>query len=175
MGFNMIKKVVFSLVMLFVSISVKAQNNPKCYCCTQSHQLFDFWVGEWAVSDTLGKQIGKSKIEKLEGDCVISEQWSNLAGYTGRSYNYYDAADSSWNQVWIDHQGANLVLKGKGTEGKMVLRSKLTPDKKNGQVFNQITWTKETDGSVIQVWDVLDKNGNPIQEVFRGIYRKKAK
>ncbi|MEA5523338.1 hypothetical protein [Limnoraphis robusta] len=171
----MMKSVLLSLIVLFISQNAFAQTKPTCACCTESHQLFDFWVGNWVVSDTLGKQIGESIIEKLEDDCVISEQWKSSGGYTGRSYNYYDAADSSWNQVWLDHQGANLILKGKGSKNKMVLRSKLSKDPKGNEVYNQITWTKESDGSVIQIWDVLNVKEKPIQRLFKGIYRKSAK
>ncbi len=53
----------------------------------------------------------------------------------------------------------------------MILKSSLIKSDK-GNYYNQITWTKNNDGSVTQVWDYLNENHKKIKEVFRGIYKK---
>ena len=53
----------------------------------------------------------------------------------------------------------------------MVLYSKLIKSKQE-DYFNRITWSKNKDGSVTQVWEYLDKNGVVLKEIFKGIYKK---
>ena len=100
---------------LFCCNLVYSQTTP-CACCTEKHQQFDFWVGEWVVFDTTGTKVGENTIEKLENDCILSEYWRGASGSTGRSYNYYNALDDTWNQTWIDNNGGSLVLKGKARQ-----------------------------------------------------------
>ncbi|MBK7967386.1 MAG: hypothetical protein IPK10_20365 [Bacteroidetes bacterium] len=102
--------------MTILSPSLMAQS--PCACCTENHKAFDFWVGDWMVFDTSGNKIGENKIDKIEGNCIINEHWIGGKGNTGSSYNFYDATDSTWNQLWIDSQGGNLVLKGKASPTK---------------------------------------------------------
>ena len=80
-------------------------------------------MGDWTVYDTAGNVVGQNTIKKLENNCIVSEHWRGAKGLTGRSYNYYNMADSTWNQLWIDSNGSNLVLKGKAEPGKMILKS----------------------------------------------------
>ena len=129
--------------------------NTECACCTAKHSEFDFWVGNWDVFNTEGEKIGENFIEKLEDNCIISENWKSLKTGSGKSYNYYDSSDETWNQLWISNTGNILKLKGKAGKNKMVLRSEVV-DGTKGKYFNQITWTKNPDGSVIQNWEILD-------------------
>lgn len=59
-------------------------------CCTEGHQAFDFWVGDWLVTDTTGTIRGKNTIQRVEDGCVLLEHWRGATGSTGRSLNYYD-------------------------------------------------------------------------------------
>ena len=123
--------------------------------------------------DTTGTLIGENTIIKLEDGCIVSEHWRGKGGTTGRSYNYFNPTDSTWNQVWIDNSGSNLVLKGTSPKpGVMVLSSDLVPGQKIDFYRNRITWSLNDDGSVSQVWDILDSKGNRLKQVFKGIYRK---
>ncbi len=149
-----------------------SQAQTTCNCCTESHKEFDFWVGDWNVYDKSGKKVGENKIEKLENECIVSENWKGTTG-SGRSYNYYNSADSTWNQVWISSSGNNLVLKGKAGKNKMILKSELIENAK-GTYYNQITWTKNEDDSVTQVWEVLNEKEQPISTSFEGVYKLKS-
>ncbi|WP_440122551.1 hypothetical protein [Tenacibaculum sp. Ill] len=53
----------------------------------------------------------------------------------------------------------------------MTLKSDLVKNEK-GNYYNQITWTKNKDGSVTQVWNFLNEDLKKTKEVFRGIYKK---
>ncbi len=163
----------YALISLLIFISTKNSAEPVCPCCTESHQQFDFWVGDWNVYDTLGNLIGENNIEKLVSECVISEYWRGKSGVTGRSYNYFNKSDSTWNQVWIDSSGSHLVLKGALIGNDMVLQSESLPGQQTGWYRNRITWTPNEDGSVTQLWEILNKEGKVVNEVFKGVYKKK--
>ncbi len=144
-----------------------------CACCTEDHSKFDFWVGDWIVYDTIGNKVGENQILKLEDNCLINENWKGETGGSGKSYNYFDSTDSTWNQVWIDNQGSNLVLKGRAEGNKMILQSRLVQGMKIDWYSNRITWTKNEDNSVTQLWEILDKNDKLLSVAFIGIYKKR--
>lgn len=165
-------RILILTAVLFLNYPLAAQSD--CACCTPQHQQFDFWIGEWIVYDTAGTKVGENLITKLEDNCVISEQWRGASGLTGRSYNYFHPADSSWNQLWLDNQGSNLLLKGRAAPNKMILQSELTKGQQIDWYRNRITWTKNADGTVTQLWEILDKEGKLLSVAFKGIYRRKG-
>ena len=162
---------VITLLILFATGFVSAQNqNP---CNTDEHNQFNFWVGDWNVFNVQGKIIGTNKIVKMHNNCVMQENWeSKTSANKGTSYNYYNLVDKTWNQVWVDNSGYSLVLKGNLKDDSMILTSELVTTKK-GNYYNRLSWTRNDDGSVTQVWDYVNPKGKVIQETFRGIYKKK--
>jgi hypothetical protein len=161
------------LSLISILIFTEAFSQDECPCCSKYHRQFDFWVGEWIVYDTSGNVVGENSIQKLEQGCIVSEHWRGAKGLTGRSYNYYNLADSTWNQLWIDSNGSNLILKGHAEKGKMILRSELMKGRQVDWYYNQIIWTANQDGSVTQLWQMLDQEDNVLSTAFKGIYRRK--
>ena len=162
--------ILFFLMNLNYSI---AQNNNSCSCYTKDHQAFDFWLGDWTVYNKVGQIVGSNKITRIQNGCVLQENWtaSNKIN-TGTSYNFYDLNDHTWNQVWISNTGNVLRLKGNiNTNGAMVLKSNLI-ESSNGNYYNQITWTKNDDGTVTQLWVILNEKDEIIRTDFEGIYHK---
>jgi hypothetical protein len=155
------------------SFSETLQAQDDCPCCSSPYSLFDFWEGDWLVYDTAGTLIGENIIVKAEANCLLKEAWKGTQGGSGQSFNYYDSADSTWNQLWVSSFGNQLKLKGKGTDGVMIMRSELIPGQKIDFYRNQISWTLNEDGSVTQLWLILDSNDAILQESFEGIYRRR--
>ena len=159
-------------LMLIFSNVITGQNQKKTPCSGEKYSQFDFWEGSWNVYDTSNNLIGTNKLVKMQSNCVMQENWvSNSGPSRGTSYNYYNKVDDSWNQVWIDNTGFSLVLKGKIIDKKMVLRSDLIITEK-GNYYNQITWSKNNDNSVTQLWQYINEKDEVISEVFKGIYKK---
>ena len=158
------------IVFSFISLSISAQD--QCPCCTSYHQQFNFWLGDWNVYDTNGTLVGENTIVEQENHCLLNEHWRGAKGTTGRSYNYYNSKDSTWNQLWIDNNGGQLILKGTAIENGMLLKSAVVSTPK-GNYYNQITWTKNNDGSVTQLWQYFDEENNLIKTAFKGIYKRK--
>ncbi|NUM42378.1 MAG: hypothetical protein HUU45_12195 [Leptospiraceae bacterium] len=167
-------KVKFKVLLIIMVISTKivAQNNV-CNCCTSEYKLFDFWLGDWLVYNKKGVKVGSNKVLSMQDSCLIQENWKST-GQTGTSYNYYNNADSTWNQVYIDNSGTVLELKGRFVNNTMTLKSKpIKSTKSNFYYYNRITWKKINENEVSQVWDIVTEKDSIINVVFDGIYKRK--
>ena len=108
--------------LLALAAAAAVQQPTPFGCSAAANRQFDFWVGEWTVSDrTSGQIAGQSKIEKVYGDCVIRENWTSR-GFSGGSLNGYRQADGKWHQMWMDSAGAvRHFVGGVDADGRMVL------------------------------------------------------
>lgn len=162
------------LLVVIVSTNTLAQTQPSCSAA--GYKQFDFWAGNWNVygKDSLGneKLIGTNLIEKKQDDCMLQENWTASQGNnTGTSINFYNATDSTWNQVWVSNTGNILKLQGKLEGNSMVLYSQEMISRAGQPYVNRITWTPNEDGSVRQHWEVSG-NKEKWQTVFDGLYRR---
>nr|WP_299342657.1 hypothetical protein [Allomuricauda sp.] len=166
------KKALLLLFGLILS-TVNAQNKESCNCCSAVQKAFDFWIGDWVVTNQGdGTLAGYSKIRGEEKGCVVKENWTSAKpGYTGTSLNFYNQATKEWEQLWVDNSGAFLKLRGNKEENKMVLSSK--EFEREGKTYrNRITWFDNEDGTVRQLWEVLEGD-KVVQVAFDGLYKRK--
>lgn len=161
----------FITSVFLISFSVSAQSDQPCNCCSEEHMEFDFWIGNWEVTNADGEAAGKSIISKEENGCVIRENWTSAkSGYTGTSLNFFNTVTKQWEQLWIDNAGLNLKLKGNRIGNQMILSS--NEFIKDGETLkNRITWTKNDDGTVRQYWEVL-QGDNVVSIAFDGLYER---
>ncbi|MGB0423967.1 MAG: hypothetical protein ACPGED_06580 [Flavobacteriales bacterium] len=145
-----------------------------CDCCTMEHNEFNYWVGEWEVRDSIGTLLGTSTITKSLDNCLIEEHWKGTSGSNGKSMNYYSSSDSLWHQVWIDNNGKELTLTGKGEEDVMIMQSEILSGE-DGDYRNQILWIQRDAFTVEQYWFLIDMEGTRLQQLFFGIYSHPAK
>lgn len=137
-----------------------------CESRPESHQ-FDFWIGEWDVKNPQGQLAGHSRIEQILGQCVLLENWTGTRGGSGKSFNAYDAASSTWRQFWVDDRGnvteftegvyrdgaMRFVTRGKAPDGSEILGRlsfhNLAPDRvrqwKERSVDGGKNWTTDYD------------------------------
>ncbi|MBT8393950.1 MAG: hypothetical protein HKO81_05985 [Flavobacteriaceae bacterium] len=164
-------KQIFFLLVLVLSFSVSAQSND-CKCCTEKHAEFDFWIGTWNVTNKDGSVAGRNIIYKIQDKCILRENWTSAKGkYTGTSNNFYNAKTKQWEQIWLDNQGGSLHLKGNRKGNEMILQSDEDLNKDGNPYYHRITWTKNDDGSVRQLWETIT-NGNEVTVAFDGLYVK---
>lgn len=165
------KKVVFFTFMVFAM--THAQENDSCNCCLEEQRAFDFWIGEWKVVNYGdGKPAGTSTIMKEEGGCVIRENWTSAnAGYTGTSLNFYNKDIQQWEQLWVDNTGSHLKLKGNRKGDQMILVSDEFAKDDGKKYHNRIIWTQNSDGTVRQLWEVL-QGEKVVSTAFDGLYQK---
>jgi len=125
---------------------------PPSSCTGPEHRQFDFWVGEWTVTQT-GKTnvVGSSLIENLYGGCAIRENWMPLTGTPGGSLNNYVTEDGRWHQTWVDASNSRVEFAGGLVDGKMVLlghwRGVIGPGK---DALIRMSYSKNADGTVRQ-------------------------
>jgi hypothetical protein len=142
-------------------------------CATAQHRQFDFWLGQWDVTNPAGQLAGHSRIESILGGCVLLENWDSPSGVSGKSFNIFNAATGQWEQFWVDNSGSRLHLSGGLAAGNMVLQG--VQDKPNAQSglkqHERITWTPNADGSVRQHWETSTDDGKSWKTSFDGLYR----
>jgi hypothetical protein len=117
-----------------------------------------------------GTIAGINRIEVKHDGCVLREQYTGSGGYSGESLNIYDPARGVWHQTWVDSSGLLLLLEGGMRGGSMILEGQTIGD--DGESIRQrITWTPNADGSVRQLWESTDAEGQ-WGTVFDGRYTR---
>lgn len=166
----------YAIIILVGLFAINTQSQEKnCNCCTEKYSEFDFWVGEWTVTNPDGTAAGTNHIEKVQDHCVLQEHWTSAKGnFTGTSHNFYNSNTKQWEQIWIDNQGQSLHLKGNRVGNQMILKSDGEKDKEGKLVIQRITWTHNDDGTVRQYWETIT-DGNDIAIAFDGLYKKKKR
>jgi len=139
-------------------------------CADPAYKQFDYWLGDWNVSNTAGKLVGRDHVQKIYGGCAIQEHWTSVDGGTGGSYSIYDSSRKLWHQTWVDSTGTLLVLEGNLKDGHMLLTGDETlPSGKHA--LNRMSWTP-TGGKLRQLWEVSQDGGKTWKIVFDVYYTK---
>lgn len=145
---------------------------PPACAAAEFHQ-FDFWIGDWAVTNPQDKPAGSNRIEAVLGGCAIHENWTGAGGTNGKSYSAWDARNRRWNQYWVDSGGGVLYLSGEFKDGRMVLSGDQVDAASGKRSPQRVTWTPRPDGSVRQLWEGSADGGKTWTTVFDGLYRKR--
>jgi hypothetical protein len=141
-------------------------------CSARPYHQFDFWIGDWNVTEN-GQMAGTNSIEPILGGCALLENWqgSGPGGIRGSSFNIYDQARDQWHQTWVDASGTLLQLDGGWHGGSMILQGERPSADGNGTTTHRITWTPLGDGTVRQLWDA-SRDGQTWTVLFDGLYQK---
>jgi hypothetical protein len=132
------------------------------------YRAFDFWIGDWIVSDPeSGAVLGANRIQPILGGVVLHESWRGANGVAGESFNIYDDSRGVWHQSWVDQTGSLLMLDGGIRAGAMVMEGR------KRDVLHRIRWTPQPDGSVIQQWESSENDGTTWVNRFKGHYRQR--
>ena len=151
----------FLLISALLAPAALAQQ-PPAYDCTQTeaHRAFDFWLGEWQVSDADGKQYyGSNIIRSEEKGCVLSEHWTSARGSTGSSINYYHPGQGKWHQQWIDAGASIITISGGLQDGAMVLEGEIYYLAGQRTAPFRGSWTPQPDGRIRQFFEEQDAEG----------------
>lgn len=163
----------FALALLGAALpaTLAAQNvSPPPKCDTPEHRQFDFWVGSWDV--TVGGQLaGRNDITVEEDGCIIHEHWKGTTGSTGQSFNFYSRATKKWRQVWVDNSGSPVDVVGEYGSGKMILAG--ANETLRGLVHQRMTFFKNDDGTLRQLWESSSDGGKTWTVTFDGHYRRR--
>jgi hypothetical protein len=160
-------------IFLALTSPLSAQAAPPKQACTDAtYRAFDYWAGDWEVTDSAGKTVyGKNRITLEEQGCMLREQWAGSRGGTGQSLNFYDPLLRTWRQVWVGSDGQVLDIRGAPVDGAMRLEGD-GPMPGGKVVRHRATWTKMPDGRVRQFWEQSSDAGATWTVAFDGWYRK---
>ena len=153
-------------LLLLLSLPLGAQ----AACADLVYKQFDFWLGDWNVSDSAGKLIGRDHVEHAFGGCVLQESWTSVDGGTGGSFSMYDLSRKLWHQTWVDSSGTLVVLEGGLKDGRMVLAGRQT-DAGGKSEQTRMTWTREG-AKVRQLWESSPDGGKTWRVIFEAVYTK---
>lgn len=164
-----------SIISTLSTFAQQGQNPQPCYQSSEYRQ-FDFWIGEWDVSDKNGQPQGKSKIELILNGCVLLENWTSAQGvYAGKSLNYFNRLNGKWEQKWIDNSGVPIEFSGTySAEDKAMYYTAETIGQNGEKVLNKLTFYKKSAAYVNQVWEQSTDDGKTWNTVFDGHYKKRG-
>lgn len=137
-------------------------------CAAEAFRAFDYWLGEWAVRNDDGEQVGSSRVTRVSAGCALLEEWMPVQGPRGTSINFLDPRSDTWRQTWVGGGGMVLDLEGAPADGVMTLHGER--DTPEGPVEDRIRWIPLDDGRVEQRWDVSEDGGETWETIFRGWY-----
>jgi hypothetical protein len=113
-------------------------------CAAPEYRQFDFWAGDWDVSDVGSPiKVARARVDLILDGCVLREDYQGTDGHKGQSFTIYDAARGVWHQSWVTNRGQLLVIEGKSEAGEMVLSG----ENHAGGALVRGTW-KPVDGGV---------------------------
>lgn len=151
--------------------SIRASRFP---CAADDrHHSFDFWIGEWTVTQN-GQFAGTSSVQPILGHCTIFEQWESVNATFGKSFNYYDPAHDHWRQIWIGDSGSIIEFTGEARDGGIFFTAE-TKDPADGSVtLHKFEFTKIGEAGVRQYWETSTDSGETWQIVWDGRYERKT-
>lgn len=135
------------------------------------HGQLDFWVGQWRVVGDGDRFLGRSRVEKRHGGCVIAEEWTSArSGVSGASLSFVDPSDGRWRQVWVGSGGLVIHYEAELRDGAMRFHGRLLlPDgtvrlsrmalepleegrvrqRLEGSADGGVTWTRDFEGTYL--------------------------
>lgn len=162
---------------IFVTFSWGSQNAytqaSSAVCAEPEHRAFDFWLGDWLVTNSSGVQVGENLIELKEGGCLLIENWTSASGGTGTSMNYWDPADKIWKQVWVSSNGSvGHFIGNLSSDNVMVLEGDMLAANGTALLLKG-TWTLLEDGRVRQHFEQSTDDGASWSTWFDGYYARR--
>ena len=146
---------------------------PPARCEAPVYRQFDFWIGDWSVTNPAGKRVGESSITREETGCLIVEHWKGASGVGGQSYNFYDPSTKSWRQVWVAPSEETDYSGALNEKGEMVLEG-VSQLAAGATQKSRGTWTANRDGTVRQRFEDCDPKTKVWSESFNGLYTRKG-
>jgi hypothetical protein len=139
-------------------------------CDAPVYRQFDFWVGNWQVTDAKGTVIGRDLVTKDLGGCVVREDYRDAGDPSvGKGTFAYDAGAKRWRHFFADDTGFVLVLEGSQEGGTMVLQG---TDYPNGRLrLNRGVWRVRGD-AVEELWTISTDGGKTWTKRFDGWFHR---
>lgn len=122
-------------------------------CAAPENRQFDFWLGEWDVSNAgMTALVAESSITLADQGCVILEYWRPFQGASGHSINGYDAIAKEWKQTWIDATGRITPYAGTVQDGTLFMDDRSNPSPPGVQFKRRRMNFRPIDANTVRQW-----------------------
>lgn len=150
------------ILLLWLTASVAAQqpaDSTPPPCSSAEAAQFDFWIGEWDLT-WADSGRGHNSITKPLGNCVIQEQFRDLApnSLVGHSVSVYDPQAKLWRQTWVDNTGAYMTFTGGWENDRMILSRSVTR-KDGSEILQRMVFRDITRESFVWDWQSSTDSG----------------
>ncbi len=142
-------------------------------CQAAAYHEFDFWLGQWDITEDGGPQ-GTNVVEPLLGGCAIKENYLDPdGGSVGVSLNSYDADTKQWRQTWVADYGVDYRMAG-GLDGSgtMVLKGQRINAANGRTLFDTWTWSPVDGNTLLQTGRLTVPATGYDQQFWNGEYHR---
>jgi hypothetical protein len=156
----------------FTRVLGRLENNRfPCRQRPENRQL-DYWVGDWRVVNgtTL---LGMNKVELVNGDCMVQENWTSAGAGAGKSWSYYDPSIKKWKQVFIFDSGGVWDFTGELRDGAMQFERPIPAAGNTPAGVQRMTYFPIAKDSVRQYIESSTDGGKTWVPGFDGMYVRK--
>ena len=163
------------LLTFFASAAWAELDEPARFPCAadERHHAFDFWVGEWNVTQN-GQFAGTNSVQPILGHCAIFEQWESAGGSFGKSFNYYDPGHDHWRQIWIGDSGSIIEFTGEARDGGIFYTAETINPADGSVTLHKFEFTQLDGGIVRQYWETSSDNGTTWTPIWDGRYERQS-
>jgi hypothetical protein len=143
---------------------------PDATCAGAEHRHFDFWLGEWNMTDTpSGQSVGTSTISREPGGCAVYEEYVSPTPISpGRSISFYEPNTKRWYQQYIDAGGNRAELASTSfSPTSIVMRTSVAT------AYKVVTWSRVDANTVTQVSNITLNGGQSFTPEYNLTYRRK--
>ncbi len=145
---------------------------PAVPCAGAPYRAFDFWIGQWTLTNPGGASGGSNTITVEAGGCAIFEDYVNpQANLTpGRSISFYNPVTDRWYQTYVDNGGNIARLASTSwAAGAIVTESELLAP----SVYRRVTWTLLGNGTVRQFSEYTLNGGSSFTTEYDLTYTRR--
>ena len=149
-----------------------AQASPTS-CSAPIYHQYDFWVGDWTVTNKQGKVVGTDSVTRQLDGCVVYERYIDAGDKSvGIGMSSAQPGNKTWHQTFMDDSGVVVTLDGTFHDGVMELRGTNYPA--GGAVMSDALWIPH--GSVVEeIWKVSTDAGRTWKVRFDGFFHRRGK
>jgi hypothetical protein len=150
--------------------AVSTPTSSATACAAAVYHQFDFWIGDWEVTDTGGAQtVALARIEPILNGCVLRENYRPVHGQAGQSLTIYDRSRKLWHQTWVTGTGTLLQIEGKLDNDAMIMSG----TNQAGALVRGV-W-KPVDGAVREIATLSTDGGKSWKSWFDITFRRPIK
>lgn len=135
---------------------------------------FDFWLGEWDLTQPNGGQ-GENIVTLELDSSVVQEAFNGQPAIQliGRSISVFVPRENLWKQTWVDNQGGYLDFTGGLVEGRMILsRAAFNPE--GEPIILRMVWHNITSDSLDWNWERSNDSGKSWENLWQIHYKRKS-